>query len=163
MFHITYRLLTFFDSVETIRGRKKLQKMVHLLKSSGTDFPFKYRYHHYGPYSSQLQLEMDQLVAQKFLEETFKDGAYIYQITERGRDFKMMLETEGGFAFSLKTDLIEQLAHKSTSFLEMFSTYVFLLESGDTKDEAKAKAKELKPHLIDQLDDVITAYEKYIM
>src|SRR5699024_1016330 len=163
MFQTTYQLLTLFDAVETIRGRKKLQKMVHLLKSSGTDFPFKYRYHHYGPYSSQLQSEMDQLVTQEFLEEAVEEGAYIYHITERGRAFKAMLETDGGYSFTIQRELIEQLINKSTSFLEMFSTYVFLLESGDTKDEAKEKAKELKPHLTDQLDDVITAYETYIM
>lgn len=163
MFQTTYQLLTLFHSVEEIRGRKKLQKMVHLLKSSGTDFPFKYRYHHYGPYSSQLQSEMDQLVSQEFLEETFEDGAYTYHITERGREFKTMLEKDGGFSFSLQDDIVEQLADKSTPFLEMFSTYVFLLESGDTKAEGKAKAEELKPHLKDQLDDVITAYEEYII
>lgn len=163
MFHTTYRLLTFFEAVDTIRGRKKLQKMIHLLKSAGTDFSFKYRYHHYGPYSSQLQSEMDQLVAQNFIQEKFTDGAYTYHITERGREFKEILHKDGGYSFTLQEGLLEALIDKPTSFLEMFSTYVFLLESGDTKEEAKEKAKELKPHLGEQLDEVIRAYERYII
>lgn len=163
MFKTTYQLLTFFDSVENVRGRKKLQKVVHLLKSAGTDFPFRYRYHHYGPYSSQLQSEMDQLVTQGFLEEKYEDGVYTYLITARGREFKSMLETDGGFSFSLKKEIVERLSDKSTSFLEMFSTYVFLLESGDTKAQASEKAIELKPHLTNHLEDAIKSYETYII
>lgn len=40
MFQNSYRLLTFVDAAEKIYGRKKLQKMIHLLKSAGTSFPF---------------------------------------------------------------------------------------------------------------------------
>lgn len=163
MFQTTYQLLTFFDAVEEIQGRKKLQKMIHLLKSSGADFPFKYRYHHYGPYSSQLQYEMNQLVEQDFLQEKRENGAYTYKMTADGRKFKAMLETDGGLSFQLNQDVLEKLVKKSTPFLEMFSTYAFLIESGDTRGQAKEKAAQLKPHLVTFLDEAIDLYEEYIV
>lgn len=163
MFQNTYRLLTFVDSAGKIHGRKKLQKMVHLLKSAGTAFQFKYRYHHYGPYSSELQSEMDQLVKQGYLYESQVNGAYQYTITENGLKFKTMLETDGGYSFELNEDVFKKLLERDTQFLEMFSTYVFLIESGDTQEEAKQKAKQLKPHLADCLDEAMVAYEAYIV
>lgn len=163
MFKTTYQLLFFFDYVEELRGRKKLQKMIHLLKSSGVDFPFRYRYHHYGPYSSQLQSEIDQLVYQDFLIEKPDNGAYTYVITAKGKNFKQMLETEGGFTFSLNKCVLDELEKESTPFLEMYSTYVFLRETGDTDEEAFDKAKELKPHLAELLEQVVVKYEKHII
>lgn len=163
MFQSTYQLLTFFDSAEGIRGRKKLQKMIHLLKSAGTEFPFKYRYHHYGPYSAQLQAEMNQLVKQGYLNEKLENGAYKYKITDNGLKFKSMLELDGGFSFSLNEAVLSELKEQDTQFLEMFSTYVFLIESGDTRKEAEEKAKQLKPNLINWLDEAISSYEAYIV
>lgn len=87
MFQTTYPLLAFFDHVAVVHGRKKLQKMIHLLKSAGNEFPFKFRYHHYGPYSSQLQSEMNRLVSEGFIVEKLEDGTYTYEITESGRKF----------------------------------------------------------------------------
>lgn len=159
MFQTTYQLLTFFDSVEKIRGRKKLQKIIHLLKRSGTEFPFIYRYHHYGPYSSHLQAEMDQLVTQGYLNVKFKNGAYEYTITDHGQNFKSILETDGGLTFSLDKSLLLRLAEQDTQFLEMFSTYVFLIESGNSEEQAKEKAVQLKPHLKEWMDKVTGDYE----
>lgn len=162
MFQNTYQLLTFINSAEEIRGRKRLQKMIHLLKSAGTEFSFKYRYHHYGPYSSQLQSEMDELVKQGFVSEKQVSGAYQYSITDRGQTFKTLLETDGDYSFAINETVFNELVEKDTQFLEMFSTYVFLRESGDTEEQAKEKAAQLKTHLKDLLDESIEAYEKYI-
>ncbi|GAB6173361.1 hypothetical protein JCM15765_28390 [Paradesulfitobacterium aromaticivorans] len=43
-------------------------------------------------------------------------------------------------------------------FLEMLSTYIFLLESGYQPNEAKGKAVELKPHLGNLIDESIKFY-----
>ena len=163
MFQTTYQLLTFFDYVEEIHGRKKLQKIIHLLKSAGSDFSFRYRYHHYGPYSAQLQGEIGLLVEQDFLEEKSGNGVYSYSITETGRKFKNMLETKGDLSFQLDEIILDKLVDENTSFLEMFSTYVFLIESGDTRKQAEEKATQLKPHLLDWLEKSIVAYENYIV
>lgn len=137
--------------------------MVHLLKSAGTQFQFKYRYDHYGPYSSQLQSEMDQLVKQGYLAETNINGVYEYTIIAKGLEFKSLLERDGGYSFPLNKAVYKKLSRKYTPFLEMFSTYVFLLESGYTVGQAKEKAAELKPHLITILDEAIEANDTYIV
>lgn len=162
MFQSTFQLLTLVDEAQKIRGRKKLQKVIHLLKSSGMDLPFKYRYHHYGPFSSQLQAEMDQLVRQQYINENFINGAYEYTIAEKGEQFIQMLVDDGLFSFPLDKNLLANLVNKDTRFLEAFSTYVFLLEKGETKTEAMANLHRLKSHLSEWFDDVEEAYVTYI-
>src|SRR5690625_1907251 len=122
MFQTTYQLLTFFDSLASVNGRKKLQKMIHLLKSADTGFPFKYEYHHYGRYYATLKKEVNRLVEEQFIEEVNQEGTYIYTITDKGKKFKKMLETERNFSFELNEALLEKLAQESSQFLEMVST-----------------------------------------
>lgn len=163
MFQNTHRLLTFINLAENIRGRKKLQKIIHLLTSAGTDFPFRYRYHHYGPYSSQLQFEMDQLVEQGYINEKLINGAYDYSITEKGKEFRQRLKDEANYAFEINEKLFNQLIDRETPFLEMFSTYVFLREKGDSEEEARQTAAQLKPKLTFYLDEAARSYETYIV
>lgn len=163
MFNSTYCLLKFFDTVEKVNGRKKLQKMIHLLENSGEDFPFKYEYHFYGPYSAQLQEEVITLVQQGFLTESNEDDTYIYQITDKGKKFKSNLEGSGNFKLILNEELLSLLSQESSQFLEMVSTYSFLIESGYSLDLAKQKAEELKPHLEGYIDRAVTFYSSNIL
>lgn len=163
MIQHTYRILKLLDATGVIRGRKKLQKMVHLLKSAGMEFPFNYQYHHYGPYSAPLQETMNHLIQQNYIEERLEAGAYVYQITDEGKQFKTLLETKGKYSFAVDEDVMKALLEKNSQFLEVVSTYVFLLESGDTSEEAKAKTLELKPHLVEYVDDAIHFYEQQIL
>jgi len=55
----------------TIEGRKKLQKLVHLLQSTGCGgFTQEFGYLHYGPYSPQLREEVEQLERLGLVKET---------------------------------------------------------------------------------------------
>lgn len=161
MFQNTYHLLKFVDRTAKIKGRKRLQKMIHLLSSSGVEFTFKYRYHHYGPYSAELQYEMDQLVTQGYIDEEFVDGAYNYSISGKGLEFKQLLEEDGQYHLYISNELFEELMAKETSFLEILSTYVFLRNTGQTEEEARSKAVELKPHLSTYIERVISDYKRF--
>ncbi|MFZ3100901.1 MAG: hypothetical protein WA131_03565 [Desulfitobacteriaceae bacterium] len=152
MFDSTYLLLRFFDYVELVKGRKKLQKMVHLLSTAGAAFSFKYQYHHYGPYSTQLQDEINFMVRQGFLEELKENETYVYKITPLGKEFKTSLE--GTYNGDLNRELLMSLNEHSSQFLEMASTYAFLLDSGYDSHNAIHKAIELKPHLSGYAEDV---------
>ncbi|NLC51352.1 MAG: hypothetical protein GX764_03480, partial [Firmicutes bacterium] len=79
-----YALTCLFNSVQQIIGRKRLQKTVYLLQQIGFPYAGKFTYHHYGPYSSELQAEIDRLVDYRLLSETYNNKAYIYKITEDG-------------------------------------------------------------------------------
>lgn len=128
MFTKTYQLLAFFDYVRELRGRKKLQKIIHLLKSSGAEFPFSYRYHYYEPYSSQLQSDIDQLVHQAFLIKKSDNGAYTYAMSAEGKKFKDMLEKDGGLTVKFNERILDELVKESTPFLEMYSTFAFYVK-----------------------------------
>lgn len=162
MFKSAYYLLELLNSLGVIEGRKKLQKMIHLIEASGVNLPFKYEYHFYGPYSAQLQEEINVLVNQGFLEEYKKNETYIYEITQRGKDFKNKLEESYSFSFDFDEKLLASLNKKSSQFLEMVSTYAFLLDSGYNTEGAKLKAIELKPHLKHLIDDAIDFFDKQI-
>lgn len=159
MFQSTYRLLHLFSLAGEVRGRKKLQKMVHLFTVHGVDFPYPFVYHHYGPYSAPLQEEVHSLVEQGLLRERLEEETYCYQLTEKGLSFKRSLEEEGGYHFLLDASLLQSLNKESAPFLEMVSTYAYLLGSGYEKSRALEKAAELKPHLASFLDEAVRFYE----
>ncbi|BFH60496.1 YwgA family protein [Paenibacillus azoreducens] len=162
MFKAAYSLLCIFDNVDSVYGRKKVQKMVHLLETSGTELPFKYEYHYYGPYSAEVQEEIGFLVQQGFLDEIKHDEAYEYVITDRGRNFKTTLEDDGGYSIDLNERLLNSMTKESSQFLEMVSTYAFLIDSGYEAGSAREKALELKPHLERFVDKAVNYYNEKI-
>lgn len=163
MLEKTRILLQLFEHVQKIYGRKKLQKMVHLLQYSGSDFNMKYSYYHYGPYSSELQRELEELVDNKYILEEKVGEGYEYSLTNEGRIFLNLIRKNIGKRDSnLSKDKIDILNQQCSQFLEVLSTYVFLIDNGYTNYEAYEKTKELKPHLIDRyLEDVKDFYKKY--
>jgi len=160
LFDSTYLLLKLFNQADLIQGRKKLQKMVHLLSSTGTNFPFKFQYHHYGPYSAELQQEIDFMVSYGMLDEIKSSYGYTYQVTDRGREFMNQLDSQ--YNENVNQDLVGSLNQQSSQFLEMVSTYAFLLDSNYDSEGAKKKALELKPHLEWCIDDAINYYHQMI-
>ncbi|MDD3888844.1 MAG: hypothetical protein PHT79_09335 [Syntrophomonadaceae bacterium] len=162
MFKTTYALLDLLETVDTVKGRKKLQKTVHMLQIRKNPFNFDYQYHFYGPYSSELQIEVNSLVKEGFVIETKMDETYVYQITEKGKTFKKNLESQFKESVNVEHELSQLLNRQSTSLLEMASTYAYLLDNGYEPSEAKNKCKELKPHLIKEMDSAIKFYNEHI-
>ncbi|HYK95425.1 MAG TPA: hypothetical protein VE011_06125 [Candidatus Dormibacteraeota bacterium] len=87
--------LAVLDAADEVPGRTMLQKLVYLAASSQDD-PLWFRPHFYGPYSSELQSEVERLVALGLVEETvrllepwqpstFDPMQYSYRITDAGR------------------------------------------------------------------------------
>jgi hypothetical protein len=162
MFKAAYSLLCVFDCLKSVYGRKKVQKMVHLLEMSGDELPYKYEYHYYGPYSAELQEEIGFLVQQGFLDEKSHDGAYEYVITEKGRHFKSKLEKEGKYNVAINRQLLEIMNNEESQFLEILSTFAFLIDSGYDAVTARVKTVELKPHLERFIDRAVRYYDEYI-
>lgn len=87
-------ILTFVNNTEPIGGRTRFQKMVFLLSQHARFFKNKYDFipHDYGPYSKELQNDIDYLIKEGFLTEdriTIEDGKikYEYSITAKGESF----------------------------------------------------------------------------
>ena len=161
MIDATFALLSFFDLTKSIFGRKKMQKMIHILENCGHNFTFKYEYHFYGPYSAQLQEEVNSLVRQGYLIEDRQDDTYVYRITSKGEEFKKCLE-DAELSFTINLSKLEMLSEKDSQYLEMVSTYIFLRDSGYSRESAENKALELKPHLARHIKDAMIFADKVV-
>lgn len=80
---------------EPVRGRTRLQKMMFLLwkrmEGQGVNGCAELGFvpHHYGPYSRQLQDDIEGLIAEEMIEEEIEEGQagqymYKYRATESG-------------------------------------------------------------------------------
>ena len=62
-----------------LTGRVRLQKAVYLMERLGLESGFSFDYHHYGPYSRELDYAMNDAKASDLVDETFgrrqSDGA----------------------------------------------------------------------------------------
>lgn len=154
-----YALIRLFAIAPIIKGRKKLQKTVYLLQQAGVPYTEKFKYYHYGPYSSELQVEIDRLVRQELINETYTGDAYVYKITEKGEEFIQQYSSLNNCKFELSEHLVKRIIDNNTSILEMASTYAYLLEMGYKEEDAMVKAGELKPHLYERLDEARKLYE----
>lgn len=153
-----YALIRLFTVVPTIEGRKRFQKTVYLLQQIGIPYAEKFKYYHYGPYSSELQAEVDRLVHNELINETYTGDAYVYEITSKGKDFVQQYSSLNSGSFELPEHLVKRIIKTNTPVLEMASTYAYLLEMGYKEEDAMVKALELKPHLEYCLDKARTLY-----
>lgn len=59
-----------FDADKSIVGRTRLQKLACLFELAGVGAGFSFSYHHYGPYSKELSVSVDDASAIGLLDET---------------------------------------------------------------------------------------------
>ena len=133
------RLIYLLDGV---RGRKKLQKIVHLLGSRGAKpFSHEFTLHFFGPFSRELADELDFLSEAQIVDETSTDSAFTYNTANPRLESFLRRRSPnwGGFA--------RRLAAERTPFLEALSTYVFLVYSGVPARQVSAAFTKIKPHL----------------
>ena len=136
-------VLNVVKIAETIEGRKRFQKMIFILKQLGADFDERFVYHYYGPYSQELQLELDYLIINGLIQEQVEGSSYVYKLTEKG-----LKKLNGSDEISSYKSVIDDLNSKSASFLEVLSTIFYLSDSGYSDQEViRKKLSYLKPHL----------------
>ena len=153
-------ILSLVSIAGVINGRTKFQKMVYILKCKGVYFPEKFKYHHYGPFSLDLQLEIDELVFNGLLSENGSlepNPTYSYSISTKDQNNGEFLKY---------AELITVLNSASIKVLELTSTIFFLKnqEKITEKSIIIEKLKFLKPHLesyIDKAFDLETKIDSF--
>jgi uncharacterized protein len=119
------KLMQFFSVANTVTGRKKLQKMIYILQKCNLPFEEKYHFHHYGPYSEELTLRIEELCNLGFLQEEKEDKSnyyqYNYHITSAGEDFLQQFSLD----MPDMTGKVDKLQARSSRFLELVSTMFF--------------------------------------
>jgi len=135
-----------FKTVGTVEGRKKLQKMVHILQYFGVPFNIRFGYLHYGPFSSELQSQLDIFEAEGLLREepsvagNFKTSKFSPQPALLDLVEKVAGTEEANFA-----GMAAELNGKSAQELEAISTLLYLCSLGTPEDKLQEAFITLKP------------------
>jgi len=80
-----------------VEGRKRFQKTVFLLQEQfDIDFGYRFTAYLYGPYSAQLQNDIDILAQTGYLKASKIGELFIYEITPLGREIATQIEKEYG-------------------------------------------------------------------
>lgn len=137
-----------------VKGRKRLQKIVHLLGANR--FPqFRQRFvlHYYGPFSRQLARELDFLAAAELIKEVHEEsGAYTYSVSSNGKKFIEELD-ENDQASQPWAEFARKLNNQCTEFLEAVSTLVFLKANGTDDVALEGRFAEVKPKLASRFSE----------
>ena len=150
----TYLIMQFFAIARKVEGRIKLQKILYILQTKGViDFELDYTYALYGPYSEDLQLEIDYLISIGYLKESIDGNTYNYELNDK---FPLPINTDEIIA---SENLISELLEKESQLLEVTST-IYYLKSDNYKDEKiiEQKLKLLKPNLENKIESAFELY-----
>lgn len=123
-----------------IDGRKKLQKIVFILKNKGAPFQEKFSYHYFGPYSAELQLEIDDMVTRGVIQEIQSGPGYKYSAGANVPDFD-------DSTLQSYSDLVARLNALPPTILELLATFYYLQAKGYSQSDMLTKTFQLKPHL----------------
>ncbi len=134
-----------------VTGRKRLQKIIHLLQESRTrDFGYRFILHYFGPYSRELASDLDFLSDVKILKEEAPEGgqsSYKYTITEGAvrEEVNQFFDEDSD---SRWIERARKLADEDVPLLEAVSTIVFLAKRRKLEGlDLKSRFEELKPSL----------------
>ena len=80
-----------------VEGRKRFQKIIFLLQEQfGVDFGYRFTAYLYGPYSAQLQNDIDILAQTGYLKASKMGELFFYEITPLGQQNAAQIEKEYG-------------------------------------------------------------------
>ena len=143
-------ILELVNKCGKIEGRTKFQKIVYILQSLGVPFEEKFTYHYFGPYSAELQLEINDLVDSGVLKE-YSQNPYIYKV-----DSSNQIETD---YVGVDSDLLQDLLKQDYRILELVATLFYLANNfKDDEKYLKSKLNNLKPHLASYFQQAFDLY-----
>ncbi len=133
-------------------GRTAVQKIMYFLKALGVPMNYKFRLHHYGPYSDDLRDDVDCLLADDAIEDTSTDQ-------ERYSNFQPSTECESLLdsyqsKFAEHKDVIASISHYLAQFqpdeLELIMTLDYLYRV----ERAKQPKGDIKETVLDRFMDL---------
>jgi uncharacterized protein YwgA len=156
-------VLRLFNVLDTIEGRKKLHKIIHILQRTGFEKEFSqdFSYLHYGPYSEDVSYEISTLTKEQLIEEQQHAGdaylTYIYKNTARNRTLLKSIKQDAKPKWEARA---KYLNAKSAQDLEAISTILFLQRNGFEGERLKTRFGELKPNLKAKFPAALNEIEK---
>lgn len=111
--------------------KKTLQKIFYLLEEAGDQVGFDYTIHFYGPYSADLDYEIQDMIGQGVLSIDYTQYGHFISTADKDEGRRLEL-TE------LQGNVIERFGMKSASELELLATALFV-----QRNTANANADEI--------------------
>lgn len=148
------QLGSLLRAVTEIEGRKKLQKMVHILQQFGVPFDVTYGYHHYGPFSEQLQDSLQSFQHDGLIHETHVSGQFPTSRFAVDPKLLELLDLVGVSASPPWESFAIELNSKTPRDLEAISTLLYVEgQTGETvgSNVVDETFRKLKPNLQDLL------------
>lgn len=147
-----------------IHGKKAFQKYMYFIDAKGVPTPLNFRIHHFGPYSTELDYQTDNLeligaidVQKHGVGFLIFPGENIGSILNQGKDF---IDEYGQMI-----DTVMQTLPEDPKKLELWSTTHFVASSlnefygGESKEEVVAEVKRIKQNKFTN-DEISEAYDK---
>jgi len=136
-------------SGESLKTRKRLQKVVYLLQAAGCPLDAEFTLHHYGPYSHDVAKLTDEMVQALLLDESAEPTPagglmFSYKLSDPAR------QQMGRFADQENAlERFEQLAKqllsvRSLQKLEFGATVAYFHNQGKPWNEARLSAAKFK-------------------
>lgn len=148
LMHPIVPLLQLLHLLRRVEGRKKLQKIVHVLQERGVPFPERFEYSYYGMYSAQLRHEVERLEDEKLVNERqARAGMNVCYSLEATAELGTLINELSGPADLPWADTARHLNTLSAQQLEGMSTILFLRECGLEGEALRKRLLKLKPHL----------------
>lgn len=94
----------------------------------------------FGPYSAELQLEIDDMAARGIILETQSGPGYRYTVGPNASNYE-------GCVLQNYADLVARLNALPPTILELLATFYYLKAKGYSDLDMLAKTIQLKPHL----------------
>lgn len=151
-------LAQLFSVCESISGKKRIQKMVHLLQECGNaPSRFQFSLALYGAFSSDLAQTLETLAEEDILRnEKVHSGDYSTLKYSFNEDVTTELEVDTSESSNLVwAHLARELNGWTTKKLEAVSTVVYLKRAGWSNERLKEQYQASKPHLMDIYEDAI--------
>jgi uncharacterized protein YwgA len=143
-------------------GRVRLQKAVYLLDQLGLNSGFGYEYHHYGPYSRDLDSATADAKAFGLMEEEFKhrqsDGA-MYSVFKLSPEATVNEAAYGDLGRERASKLLQLFADTNVTVLELAATIDWLWREEKREDWrseiTKRKGVKARSGRLDQAIDLL--------
>jgi len=125
-----------------IKGWPRFHKITYILKNMGINFKYKFSYHYFGPYSSDLQLELEELLDCNIVVKEKISHSILYRVSDQ---YKAIINTD---LFKDKIILLNYLNSQDLSILELIATIYYLINTGIKNEKVlHSKLCILRPDL----------------
>jgi uncharacterized protein len=118
-------------------GRVRLQKIIYLLDRLGLESGFEYDYHHYGPYSEELAVAVDDAKAEGFVKEEVRrrerDGMP-YSIFTANAEVELDSPSLGSLDLDVVIGALGRMSRRSATVLELAATIDWLVSFEGVSD-----------------------------